>query len=97
MVKRYNSKLKQNLRTKFSNIEDKVNDKLEVKASDSQERKAAKVKAKEGLSDFFKRLFGWLGNALEWLMIAMSPISVGIKWCYEHVVDLFREAISFLF
>ena len=91
-IEEYNRNLKANIKTRLNDIEVKLNDKLQIKDSDSRDRKLAKVKATKGLFGFFKALFDWVIKALEWVI---TKIYEGIKWCFDQVTGFFKSAVSF--
>lgn len=93
-VEEYNIKLRQNIKTKLNKIEVKLVEKLQMKETDSRERKLAKAKATKGILGFLSKIFSWVLEALEWVL---KKVYEGIKWCYNQVTSAFRGAISFLF
>ena len=92
-IEEYNKNLKANIKAKLNQMEVKLNDKLQIKESDSREKKLSKVKATKGLFAFFKVLFDWVIKALEWVI---NKIYEGLKWCFDKVTSYFKEAVSFL-
>ena len=93
-VKEYNMKLKQTIKAKLNEIEVKIECKLEIKETDSRERKLAKAKATKGILAFLKKIFDWIINALSWVL---TKIYEGAKWCFQQIESAFRGAVSFLF
>ena len=93
-VKEYNMKLKQTIKAKLNDIEVKIEYKLQIKETDSRERKLAKAKATKGILSFLKKIFNWVLEALGWVL---QKVYEGVKWCFNQVTSAFRGAISFLF
>ena len=93
-IKEYNMKLKQTIKAKLNNIEVKIEYKLQIKETDSRERKLAKAKATKGILAFLKKTFNWVLEALGWVL---QKVYEGIKWCFNKVASAFKGAISFLF